>query len=81
MGDLVQLRDYQSRAAIERAHKALEEHLNREAIAIANEAFPSVFGLASQESQADWRDGFCVRLYDPKTHWPSDYRPPEKDGA
>ena len=43
---ILNFRDYQSKAAIERAHKALEDHLNREAISIANMAFPSVFGFA-----------------------------------
>lgn len=71
MGDVVEIRDYQSRAARERAHKALEEHLNREAIQIANEAFPSVFGFPG--------GGVGLVEYDPKTHWPSDYR--DKDPA
>lgn len=39
---LYQFRDYQSKSAIERAHKALEDHLNSEAIQIANIAFPSI---------------------------------------
>lgn len=40
--------------------------LNREAIQIANEAFPSV--IIQPE-------------YTPMKFWPSDYRPPEKDPA
>lgn len=36
------IRDYQSKSAIERSHKALEEHLNNEAIQIANIAFPYI---------------------------------------
>lgn len=41
---IYEIRDYQSKAAIERAHKALEEHLNQQAIEIANIAFPFVLG-------------------------------------
>jgi hypothetical protein len=36
--EIVQIRDYQSKRAIERAHKELEKH----AIEIANMAFPCV---------------------------------------
>lgn len=43
------IRDYQSRQAIERAHKALEDHLHREAIQNANECFPSVFGFPEEQ--------------------------------
>lgn len=71
MGEGVQLRDFQSRAAIERAHKALEEHLAKEAVQIFNEAFPNIFG----QPVAIPTD------YDPKTHWPSNYRADEKDPA
>jgi len=70
MGEVIQLRDHQSRADRERAQKALEEHLNREAIAIANEAFPSIF--APTVGLVD---------YDPRKHWPSNYRADEKDPA
>ena len=74
MGDVVEIRDYQSRAAIERAHKALEEHLNQQAIQIANEAFPSASGFSETSMGIH-----PLRPYDPKTHWPSDYR--DKDPA
>lgn len=70
MGEVVLMRDYQSRAAIERAHKALEEHLNQQAIQIANEAFPSVFGFPAIPTD-----------YDPTKQWPIIYRADDKDPA
>lgn len=62
------IRDYQSKSAIERAHKALEEHLAHEANQIMNEAL----------------FGYPVAIptdYDPSKHWPSNYRADEKDPA
>lgn len=47
MGDLIQIRDYQSRRDRERALAELE----KQAIEIANVAFPSVFGFADLTGQ------------------------------
>lgn len=43
--EIIEFRDYQSKSAIERARKALEEHLNQQAVEVFNYAFPSVFGF------------------------------------
>lgn len=44
MAQIIQFRDYQSPAQRERARRALQKHLEAEAMQIANVAFPSIFG-------------------------------------
>ena len=56
MGIVVEFRDYQSPQAKERARKALEDHLHRQAMELANEAFPSVFGIDANHYHASDRD-------------------------
>ena len=57
MGIVVEFRDYQSSEAKERARKALEDHLHRQAMELANEAFPSVFGIDANHYHAPEKDG------------------------
>jgi hypothetical protein len=44
--EVINIRDYQSQAAVDRAKKALEGHLNQQMVEIATLAFPSVFGVS-----------------------------------
>lgn len=63
------IRDYQSRQAIERAHKALEEHLAIEANQIMNEA---LFGMPAAMVSPDF-----VQIVDSMFG----YQAPERDPA
>lgn len=45
---LYNIRDYQSKEAAEKAQQALEAHLKAQMVAIASQAFPSVFGFADE---------------------------------
>ena len=48
MGEVIQIRDYMSKRAIERAHKELEKHM----MEIAQIAFPNVLEAHYHDSSA-----------------------------